>query len=268
MCRHAHLPVSASPSSATSTDPQREQTLKLQLQINSACSGEVLLQNVAAEGTWTVRRLKLQIASDSCISFAGQILLFAGRLLADNEVLSTLLPQASEYPHVLMLVRSQPKASAGSRQLTVVSNGGPVSCVRWRVEAQNLRRKEMTLTSPMFELNFGDGLDKVPFKLSLLASDDRSFAKSKGRGFIQLKCLNGEAATCAGVLARVSSSSDGVIAKQEAYVDHEYCFATNAALKLPRGSSIDFGVFADRPSSTFEVAVEIVHLCKVEMEDL
>eukprot|EP00443_Scrippsiella_acuminata_P048434 CAMPEP_0115230622 /NCGR_PEP_ID=MMETSP0270-20121206/32811_1 /TAXON_ID=71861 /ORGANISM="Scrippsiella trochoidea, Strain CCMP3099" /LENGTH=276 /DNA_ID=CAMNT_0002645221 /DNA_START=59 /DNA_END=889 /DNA_ORIENTATION=- len=276
MCRLAPLPISESPLSTTSPRVQREQTFKLQLQINSACSGEVLLQSVAAEGTWTIRRLKLEIARDASTRAADQLLLFAGRLLADNEVLSTLLPQASEYPHVLMLVKSQPQvvaqpeASADSRKLSVVSDGGPVSCVRWLVEAHNLRRRAMTLTSPMFELSFGDDLDKVPFKLSLMASDDQSFARSQGRGFIQLKCLGGapKGAACAGVLARVSSGLDVTVAAQEAFVDQEHCFATNAALKLPRGSSIDFGALMDRQRCMFEVAVEVVHVRKVDIREL
>jgi len=277
MCRHTYCQISASPLAAAS-DMQREQTPQLQVQINSACSGEVLLQSVTVAETWTVRRLKLAIARQVCAEAADQSLLFAGKLLADNEALSTLLPQAGGMPVILMLLRSQPKAttqlsagaSAARRQLIVTSNGEPVSCVRWRIEAQNLKRNDMTLTSPMFELSFGDGLEKVPFKLSLLASDGRSFARSRGQGCIQLKCIDGlpKAAACAGILAKVSSGSEAIVAAAEATVDHGHCFATNAALRLPRGESIDFGAFVDGPRSIVEIAVEIIHSRKAEAETL
>jgi len=263
------LPGSASQPTFAPTHEQLERDSEFQLQICSACSGEVLLKSVAVAADWTIRRLKLAIAHAVGTCATDQFLLFAGRVLADNEVLSSVLPQSRELPHTLMLLRSQPQAavqrpaeaSAAHRHLTVISTGELVSCVRWRVEARDLKRKDFSLTSPMFELNFGDGLEKIPFRITLLASDGRSFARSEGQGCIQLKCLSGlsTAEAHTRVLAWVSSGSESTPVAQETAVEQEHCFATNAALRLPRSGCIDFSAFADPQSSTFEVAVEIVH---------
>jgi hypothetical protein len=200
-------------------------------------------------------------------------LLVAGTLLTDAEVLSEVLPQRRGVLHSMMLLRSQQPASqasggsAANPDLSVLSNGELTSRVQWRVHTRNLKRKDSSVTSPRFDLHFGNGFEHVPFRISLLASDNRSFAQSHGRGYIQLKCLGGLPMTgCpARVRTWVSSGSEAIPPPPGQSQEQEHCFATSAALKLPRREFLDFGAFVDAGSSSFVVEVEIV-CARVEAE--
>jgi len=220
----------------------------LRLEIASAVSGEVLLPSATAASDWTVRRLKLSIARGVGVEASQQHLLFVGRLLSDSELVSSVLPSGEEITHTLTLIRSLPQVAAQpctrtlipDPQVTVSSEDGLMSSVRWRVDSRILKRTDKQLTSPTFELNLGVGLERIPFKLSIFARGSMSFMKCNGWGYMQLKCLQDlpKAAADFSLTAWASPSSDEADRTEDAMATsectQEHCFATSAAARLPR----------------------------------
>mmetsp|Transcript_34395 Transcript_34395/g.97553 ORF Transcript_34395/g.97553 Transcript_34395/m.97553 type:complete len:265 (-) Transcript_34395:72-866(-) len=251
------------PSACSCTLNVNKEECELQLQIVGALSGAVVLGAVAASRDWSVRRLRAAIARQDG-SGAHLNLLFDSRLLDDAEVLSSFLPP-DQLLHSLLLVRDlQPKdmparalAKVGADARVVVrSEGEAVSTLHWCLDKRVLSASGAHHTSQTFQLSLGPGHGEVPFKLAIFATNG-SFKKSRGRGYVQLKCM-GEVPAA---LADVELSASAAAVAAEGQVEDGVCrhnFALAVSAKLPRRGDIDFAAVVDEITGSFEITVELV----------
>lgn len=248
---------------------------ELNLQIVSACSGDVLIEKVVAQTKWTVQRLKLAMARMLRCEIAEIHLLSGHRLLLDAEQLRECVPDdISVVPfYTLSMVRTLLLSKDSTKSLpmtsdsriTVISQGYSTSTLRWLVDGRILRKSDKHQTTPTLELNLRDGLDAVPFKLSIFASGTTSFRKSGGRGFIQMKCMGDLRGTYQALtdISVTVNSPYGDLGVNGAFftvcTSQPHNFSTAAAARLPRQGEIDFGAFVDRETGCFEILIDVVH---------
>eukprot|EP00933_Yihiella_yeosuensis_P081163 TRINITY_DN94711_c0_g1_i1.p1 TRINITY_DN94711_c0_g1~~TRINITY_DN94711_c0_g1_i1.p1 ORF type:complete len:430 (+),score=88.61 TRINITY_DN94711_c0_g1_i1:62-1351(+) len=146
-----------------------------------------------------------------------------------------------------------------------VSAQSGCSRVHWTVDARKLKGNDKQAVSPPFELSFGNQHPDVTFKMMIYpksTSDTKggaSFKRSKGHGFVQLKCEAELSHALANVSFRISIGSQE---KQQPFrgpVSHN--FSKNAVCGLPKETEEwDFSTVVDPDSQTFVVCLEIVPL--------
>jgi len=135
--------------------------------------------------------------------------------------------------------------------------------IYWHVPARELSSDGSRFLSPPFELSFGSNLPNVSFKVLLNVARARSFKKSKGCGYFQLKC---ESSLAASTNARVTFqvSVDGQTARGP--VEHD--FASKATCGLPQGQEVWNLSHAVNPKTkTCRVCLEILPPPKVATDE-
>lgn len=138
-----------------------------------------------------------------------------------------------------------------SRDLRIKHNQGRIT-VDWPVDAATLKKHDKQIISPSIEIAPGFTLKAM---LKPRAIGDRknqaSFHRARGRGFIELKCVEGSpSTTMVTVVARVGTSCD------RAAVTHD--FSEKSVLQLAQADeTFDFRAAIDRTTSTFTVRLEV-----------
>jgi hypothetical protein len=132
--------------------------------------------------------------------------------------------------------------------------------VAWTVDARKLRGNSKQAVSDAFYLNFGSEFSRVPFKIVVYpkpVSNEKNgscFKKSRGRGFLRLKCEADLSNAVANLAFRFSIGSGQKRLVQGSDIEHN--FATNAVCdtchtEWPFHDAIDEG------SDSFRVLLEI-----------
>lgn len=234
----------------------------VKLRVVGALSGETVLESVEASVDWTVRRLKLAIARrEGSGALLG--LLFDGTVLEDSMVLSSFLSTAiAECIHTLLLVKMprplEPVMRALDRRAhhVIVQAGGPcISSLHWQVHQRQLNSSEKMIMAPTFSLSFGEGELQVPFKLAIIAANDTSFRKSRGKGYVQLKRVGGLPAELADVELRVDLGQSQIAGAEDVC---RHNFANACSARLPQRGEVDFVGAVDSETGFCRVSVELV----------
>jgi len=147
--------------------------------------------------------------------------------------------------------RTEAPCKEWSRDLRINHNQGRIT-VDWPVDAATLKKHDKQIISPSMEIAPGFTLKAM---LKPRAIGDRknqaSFHRARGRGFIELKCVEGSSsAPRVTVLARVGISSD------RAAVIHDFSEKSVAQL-AEADEAFDFRSAIDRATSSFIVRLEV-----------
>eukprot|EP00931_Biecheleriopsis_adriatica_P056466 TRINITY_DN33457_c0_g1_i2.p1 TRINITY_DN33457_c0_g1~~TRINITY_DN33457_c0_g1_i2.p1 ORF type:complete len:363 (-),score=84.37 TRINITY_DN33457_c0_g1_i2:118-1167(-) len=135
--------------------------------------------------------------------------------------------------------------------------------VHWTVDGRKLKSNDKQTVSPPFELSFGSQFPSVTFKMMIYpqavaeGKGGCCFKKSKGRGYVQLKCEAELAEAIAKVLFRISIGNGDFMKAPRGPVEHD--FALSAVCGLDEHEAIwDFMEVVEQDSLTFVVCLEIV----------
>eukprot|EP00437_Effrenium_voratum_P019734 CAMPEP_0181454436 /NCGR_PEP_ID=MMETSP1110-20121109/30236_1 /TAXON_ID=174948 /ORGANISM="Symbiodinium sp., Strain CCMP421" /LENGTH=412 /DNA_ID=CAMNT_0023578779 /DNA_START=64 /DNA_END=1302 /DNA_ORIENTATION=+ len=139
--------------------------------------------------------------------------------------------------------------------------------VHWTVDGRKLRGNEKQTVSPPFELSFGPKFPSVTFKMMIypeMVNEGKGgccFRKSKGRGYVQIKCEAELEESVAWVSFRISIGSGNKTVGPRGPRYHN--FSQSAVTGLEEGPSKDehiwdFTEVLDEVSQTFVVCLEIV----------
>eukprot|EP00930_Biecheleria_cincta_P089614 TRINITY_DN78957_c0_g1_i1.p1 TRINITY_DN78957_c0_g1~~TRINITY_DN78957_c0_g1_i1.p1 ORF type:complete len:409 (-),score=76.29 TRINITY_DN78957_c0_g1_i1:60-1286(-) len=135
--------------------------------------------------------------------------------------------------------------------------------VHWTVDGRKLKSNDKQTVSPPFELSLGSQFPSVTFKMMIYpqavteGKGGSCFKKSKGKGYVQLKCEAELAEAFAKVLFRISIGSGSAMKAARGPVEHD--FSLSAVCGLPEDQMIwDFLEVVDPDSLTFVVCLEIV----------
>lgn len=130
--------------------------------------------------------------------------------------------------------------------------------VQWRVAARRLKGKGVQLVSPSF--NVGDLSFRLMLKPRTTGTKwgEASFKKSRGHGFVEVKC---ESATCGSACPlsfRVSVAKDGLTCRQGMRGPVLHDFACGAVASLPQElEDWDLRAAVDSNNDTFTVCLEV-----------
>mmetsp|Transcript_8945 Transcript_8945/g.26295 ORF Transcript_8945/g.26295 Transcript_8945/m.26295 type:complete len:432 (+) Transcript_8945:68-1363(+) len=175
---------------------------------------------------------------------------------ASSEPTAAPLPPLDE----VALPAAPPRAPVLQRVFSIGSN---IYRIRWTVDARRLKSTDREAVSPMFELSC---TVPVQFKMVIrpkVVSNVRggaSFKKAKGKGAVELRCLDEvDTAMKPVVTFRFSVGSGNDTSKHEpprGPVRHD--FTTRAICGLPAGQDEwDFAKAVDEATQTFVVCLEI-----------
>mmetsp|Transcript_85598 Transcript_85598/g.135786 ORF Transcript_85598/g.135786 Transcript_85598/m.135786 type:complete len:240 (-) Transcript_85598:110-829(-) len=139
--------------------------------------------------------------------------------------------------------------------------------VHWTVDGRKLRGNEKQTVSPPFELSFGHKFPSVTFKMMIypeMVNEGKGgscFRKSKGRGYVQIKCEAELEESVAWVSFRISIGSGSKTVGPRGPRYHN--FSQSAVTGLEEGPTKDehiwdFTEVLDEASQTFVVCLEIV----------
>lgn len=139
--------------------------------------------------------------------------------------------------------------------------------VHWTVDGRKLRGNEKQTVSPPFELSFGPKFPSVTFKMMIypeMVNEGKGgscFRKSKGRGYVQIKCEAELEESVAWVSFRISIGSGSKTVGPRGPRYHN--FSQSAVTGLEEGPTKDehiwdFTEVLDEASQTFVVCLEIV----------
>jgi len=201
MCRVPALAVSADAPPKTETPPHQTN-----VRVLNALTGE-LRCNVAVELSWTLSRLKLEIARLEGTPASEQQLLLPAGVAGAAGAASTLDPagpaalgDALAGSEVVLMLRARkpgsPPASLRPGKVHIstegAQEGGASQIVQWGVDTREFLKGSTCEVSPTFELRTGCARGGAPraasFKLAVLPHRASSFRAAQGRGVIQLKC--------------------------------------------------------------------------------
>jgi len=230
------------------------------LHVRGALSGDPCCAVAACPG-WTVRRLKTEIANAQGPKVQRQHLLAGSRALSDGEVLAEAL-LACDSREVLLLHQEPrpPEIPCGPGRSTPLSlrTGGGFSSICWTVEGRRMRRNQSLVVSPPFELDFGDGLEQVEFRLSLYPRGASSFQRSRGKGSIELKCAQALPEVAGHVSLRFSVGNNAGLGPARGPFAHD--LGKSGLCRLPQGQEeFDFGAAVDPHSMELLVCLEMTH---------
>lgn len=139
--------------------------------------------------------------------------------------------------------------------------------VHWTVDGRKLRGNEKQTVSPPFELSFGHKFPSVTFKMMIypeMVNEGKGgscFRKSKGRGYVQIKCEAELEESVAWASFRISIGSGSKTVGPRGPRYHN--FSQSAVTGLEEGPTKDehiwdFTEVLDEASQTFVVCLEIV----------
>jgi len=165
-------------------------------------------------------------------------------------------------PEPTVSMPAPPRAPVLQRTFSTAST---LERIRWTVDARKLKSTDREAVSPMFELSFCSKI--VNFKILIrpkVISSVRggaSFKKAKGKGSVELRCLDEVAAFMNPVVTfRISVGSGTDPARQEpprGPIKHD--FTKKAICGLPPGQEEwDFSKAIDEATQTFVVCLEVL----------
>lgn len=154
-----------------------------------------------------------------------------------------------------------PRAPVLQRTFSVPSS---LDRIRWTVDARKLKSTDREAVSPMFELSFSKIVNfKILIRPKVISSvrGGASFKKAKGKGSVELRCLDEVTAAMNPVVTfRISVGSGTDPARQEpprGPVRHD--FTKKAICGLPAGEEEwDFSKAVDEATQTFVVCLEVL----------
>jgi len=134
--------------------------------------------------------------------------------------------------------------------------------VEWAVDARKLRGNDKQAVSPPFEVPLGKGLPSVNFKMMVYpivrtaSKGGACFQKSRGRGYIQVKCEAENASAAASVSFKLAIGTKRCAQAARGPILHN--FSMSAIGGLPKAQEEwDFNAAVDAESSTFTVCLQI-----------
>jgi len=126
-------------------------------------------------------------------------------------------------------------------------------CVHWNLSSRELSSDGSRLMSHPFTLSFGDELPDVSFKIMLYAARARSFKKSRGQGYFELRCESSVPSGKVNLAFRIS------IEGQAPRGPVENDFASMAACGLPKGQEVwNLSNAVDPQTKTCRVCLEVL----------
>lgn len=135
--------------------------------------------------------------------------------------------------------------------------------VRWNVDARKLTGNDKRAVSPPFELFLGPKFPSVPCRILLqpkVVNEGKGgacFRKSKGKGFVQLKCEQKLAESVHEVAIRISIGDGSKKQPPRGAIRHS--FFSSAVCGLPKDQEEwSFTSAVDKDTGTFAVCLEIV----------
>lgn len=174
-----------------------------------------------------------------------------------NAAASHLVSPAS-MPHAVATATSVPQPQTLSMQYASESQKYQVT---WTVDARKLKGNDKQAVSPPFDIVFGT--NRVTFKMMIYpkAHDESkggaSFKKSRGQGFIQLKCEGDLSAGGEAVTFWLSIGSQTLRESDRGPAQHN--FVHSAVCGLPRThEEWDFLKVVDHNSMTFNVYLTVM----------
>jgi hypothetical protein len=142
--------------------------------------------------------------------------------------------------------------------------GGKVR-IFWALAASKLDSLDKQAVSPSFELDLAGDEGKQPFKLiahPTPKNDGRrgaGFKKSKGKGWVELKCEAPRESGSQGIVFRFAVGRDGVRQPTRGVVSHDFA-EMGSCCGLPKGQDQwDFRAAVDE-HKTFLVILEVMPL--------
>ncbi|CAJ1454262.1 unnamed protein product [Effrenium voratum] len=168
-------------------------------------------------------------------------------------------PVPDKEPAVLPPARVEPRAPVLQRAFSVNS---AIFRIHWTVDAKVLKSSDREKVSPPFEVSMGG--KEVQFKMCLrptVTSESRggaSFRKAKGKGTVDLRCLNElDPARSCPMSFRIAVGKGSDAKRISSTVRHD--FSQRAICPLPDGEEEwDFKTVVDEDSQTFVVVLEVV----------
>uniref|UniRef100_A0A7S1QWT5 Ubiquitin-like domain-containing protein n=1 Tax=Alexandrium catenella TaxID=2925 RepID=A0A7S1QWT5_ALECA len=232
----------------------------LEIHLLGGLSGTPLC-TLSARAWWSVRRLKTEVTNVEGTPVPDQCLVTDGRPLDDAETLGGVFSKEEQRAVSLVRIaseRPEPKFGTVPKGLDIGKCDSGGFRVQWAVDGKKLRRNERQAVSPPFELDFGNWADRLELALVLHPSHGSSFQKSKGKGFIDLKCMHKRPQAAARI--RVSLSvGNGVTPHTCGPTVHDFDLAAVCHLSQ-RQREIDFAGAVDPGSMALVVTVEIERL--------
>jgi len=154
-----------------------------------------------------------------------------------------------------------PRAPVLERTFSVPSS---LDRIRWTVDARKLKSTDREAVSPMFELSFSKIVNfKILIRPKVVSSvrGGACFKKAKGKGSVELRCLDEVTAAMNPIVTfRISVGSGTDPARQEpprGPVRHD--FTKKAICGLPAGQEEwDFSKAVDEATQTFVVCLEVL----------
>jgi len=224
----------------------------IELEVVSAISGDACCK-VLAEPTWTVSRIKGEIARLRGMPISDQILLFGCTKLDDSAMVGSLGLGEGKQP--LMLLRNPARNAASRGNGLTVDSEGNYSRVSWTVDAKQLMRRDAPASSSPFELNLGEEQKSCTFKLFISAQDGGSFKRKAGKARVQLKCISDTAEDVTKVSCTFSVEAQEPEKSEASCNPVMHNFGKVALCSAPQ--EIDLCSLASSKSSRFVVSVEV-----------
>lgn len=191
--------------------------------------------------------------------------------MPQNAQNSVIVTDGSSAPNSAMAVSSSGRDSTAPPQPQTLTRAFSVKSgffrVHWTVDGRKLRGNEKQTVSPPFELSFGPKYPAVTFKMMIypeMLNEGKGgccFRKSKGRGYVQIKCEAELEESVAWVSFRISIGSGNKTVGPRGPRYHN--FSQSAVTGLEEGRTKDehiwdFTEVLDEASQTFVVCLEIV----------
>lgn len=170
--------------------------------------------------------------------------------------------EASESTEALTVIQARENVTKATGLTRTLSAGSEVCRVSWTVDSRKLKSMDREYVSPMFELDF---VGFVLFRMVLRPAtvhDNKGghcFKRSKGRGSVELKCLEDVSALTNPVVAfRISVGACGSRGFQRPRGPVIHDLRDRLICGLPAGrEQWDFHRAVDKPTKTFEVCLEV-----------
>lgn len=242
--------------------PSQAKPRLLELRVVGAVSGE-LRCSLLADPSWSVRRLKTEIANVDGSPARSQRLMLGNLALADDQIVDDAV-EGDDSPTLslvrLPVLRLTPRR-AGQESVSVDSAAG-ISRIAWTVDARRLQTKDKQAVSQPFELDFGGRFQNVTCKVLIYPPRDVSFQKARGVGSVKLKCEMCLPEAVGRVSFTVSVGEGRKLQGPRGPFPHS--FVLNSVCGLPRSQEeFDLAAAVREDTMTFLVCFELASLAAV-----
>jgi len=245
-----------------------------------AISGEPCC-TLAVEPSWTVHRLKQEIAASDGTPTLDQHLLVnvasreAPCRLEDSQQLAWVLAlppddQRQDVVPTVFILRTATVPRDPAPRFLAHSTSEGCSRISWCIEATKVRSNIKQYVSPSFDLDFGSKYGKVPFKMMIYAKLGASFRQTRGKGQIQLKCDKELPEEISRAKISISIGDGTRFQATRGPYEHDYSHSsvwrrsyqfTVNALASSEVEEFDFWEARDRETDTFLIFTQVEHGC-------